>query len=227
MTAVATFAEHDARRLTERIRLLTTAVQDSLTKLATLIAEAREQQVHLALGYRSWPEYVVAEFGQTPLQLDRDDRRELVVKLAGLGMSTRAIAPVIGADQKTVVRDLATEASASVAERNVTSLNGSVRTVTPRPAPPAAPPPEVAVDAEVVDWTPRPTSPEDHAAAEESRRRARVIEDARIEAGRIVTVVRVCVATVIAGTEEGIDGLITHPMLADLRAAIDLLEARL
>lgn len=48
--------------------------------------------------------------------LRRSQRRELVTYLAGEGMSTRAIAPVVGTDQSTVVRDVqAPDANASPA----------------------------------------------------------------------------------------------------------------
>src|SRR5690554_7207364 len=103
---LGTLTEPEARRLTIRIRNLAESVEESLSKLADLIAEARDRKAHEALGYRSWTEYVAQEFGRSPLQLDRDDRRELVVKLRGMGMSTRAIAPVVGASQKTVDRDV-------------------------------------------------------------------------------------------------------------------------
>lgn len=43
----------------------------------------------------------------------KPERRELVEYLSGEGMSTRAIAPIVGVDQKTVVRDIRREANAS------------------------------------------------------------------------------------------------------------------
>lgn len=46
--------------------------------------------------------------GQTGGHLFRRDRPELVAYLAGEGMSTRAIAPIVGAGKDTVHRDLAT-----------------------------------------------------------------------------------------------------------------------
>ncbi|WP_196374769.1 hypothetical protein [Propionibacterium freudenreichii] len=44
--------------------------------------------------------------GEQPMRLPREQRRELVTYLAGEGMSTRAIAPIVGAGQRTVVRDV-------------------------------------------------------------------------------------------------------------------------
>jgi len=108
---LASITETDARRLTERIRLLTSSVQESVEKLSELISEAQASGAHVALGYRSWTEYVAAEFADSPLRLGRDDRRELVVSLAAQGMSTRAIAPVVGVAHKTVARDLAAPVS--------------------------------------------------------------------------------------------------------------------
>lgn len=54
--------------------------------------------------------------------------------------------------------------------------------------------------------------------------RARTIEAARTEAGRIVATVRSSVATVLAGAEQGERGLINKAMIRGLREAVDLLE---
>lgn len=40
------------------------------------------------------------------MRLSRDERRELVGELSNAGMSTRAIAPVVGAHFDTVARDV-------------------------------------------------------------------------------------------------------------------------
>jgi len=45
-------------------------------------------------------------FGDSPLRLERDARQELVAELSGQGMSTRAIAPILGVSQKTIDRDV-------------------------------------------------------------------------------------------------------------------------
>lgn len=65
-------------------------------------------------------------------------RHELVAYLAGEGISTRAIAPIVGASQATVTRDLApTDSNESVAHPStVTSLDGRQRPSTqPKPEP--------------------------------------------------------------------------------------------
>lgn len=95
-----------ARELTERIRSVTASVKARLEDLAVLIAEARDRQAWMVLGYRSWTDYVAGEFADSPIRLDRDQRQELVGYLAGEGMSTRAIAPVVGATKSQVDRDI-------------------------------------------------------------------------------------------------------------------------
>jgi hypothetical protein len=85
----------DARRLTERIRYSALAVRDGMEKLQTLVEEAQAGQAHVALGYKSWTAYLADTLGHEPLRLPRDQRQELVGYLAGEGMSTRAIAPIV------------------------------------------------------------------------------------------------------------------------------------
>lgn len=95
-----------ARRRAERIRLLATAVAENLAKVRELVREAKAADDHLALGYSSWTAYLADLFGDEPLRLARDVRQELVAELAAQGMSTRAIAPIVGVAHKTVARDL-------------------------------------------------------------------------------------------------------------------------
>lgn len=101
-----------ARQITERIRLLAESVADGIDRLVERIHEAQRLGVHEALGYRSWTEYVSKEFAGVLPRLGREPRRELVATLTETGMSTRAIAPIVGADHSTVVRDIARGASA-------------------------------------------------------------------------------------------------------------------
>jgi transposase len=55
------------------------------------------------LGYPSWTAYVAGEFSNAQRGLDPQKRVDLVAKLAGLGMSTRAIAPVVGVGKSTLL----------------------------------------------------------------------------------------------------------------------------
>lgn len=121
-----------ARRLTERIRLNCIAVRDGVEKLQALLDEAKEGNVHVALGYPSWPAYVADVMGDEPLRLSRDDRREIVGYLTGEGMSTRAIGSVLGVSAMQVSRDREQPASGVT---NVTP--GSDQHVYPQNAPTA------------------------------------------------------------------------------------------
>lgn len=95
-----------ARRLTERIRLIAANVADNVEKLRALVAEAKEGNVHELLGYPSWTAYLKDVFGDEPLRLARDVRQELVAELAAQGMSTRAIAPIVGTSHMQVANDI-------------------------------------------------------------------------------------------------------------------------
>jgi hypothetical protein len=100
-------SESDARRLTERIRYTAMSVRDGVEKLQSLVAQAQEGQAHVALGYKSWTAYLADVMGDEPLVLARDQRRDVVAWLAGEGMSTRAIAPIVGVSKDTVARAIA------------------------------------------------------------------------------------------------------------------------
>jgi hypothetical protein len=134
--------EADAKRLTERIRLIAENVAEQMDKLAGLIDQARVGSAWLALGYRSWTAYVAAEFANVLPRLDREPRQEFTRELAARGMSTRAIAPVVGVDNATVHRDLTRVASATpetpqggvVRTPAVPDATTEAPTATPRPA---------------------------------------------------------------------------------------------
>lgn len=103
----------DAERLTTRIRLRLDTIADNYTAVMPLIREAIEREAHRALGYRSVGDYVSKCFGDALSRLGVDVRREVVRELTEAGMSTRAIAPVVGVNNATVHRDLARVASAT------------------------------------------------------------------------------------------------------------------
>jgi transposase len=97
--------EH-AKALTERIRLTAQTTRERLQRLAELVEQARAGEVADVLGYASWTAYLADVLGGQ-MRLDGADRRELVGYLTDQGMSTRAIAPIVGASPKTVARDVA------------------------------------------------------------------------------------------------------------------------
>ena len=98
--------ESEAARLTTKIQLRLGTIADSVELVVAMIEEARNGNAHTALGYRSWGEYVADKFGGTLGRLTKVQRLPLVELLASQGMSTRQIAPVVGAAFKTVARDL-------------------------------------------------------------------------------------------------------------------------
>lgn len=97
----------EAERLTNRIALKFDSMADTYVGALPLVREAIERGAYLALGYRSLGEYVADRFGGALAKLGVEIRREVVRELTAAGLSTRAIAPVVGTSFKTVARDLA------------------------------------------------------------------------------------------------------------------------
>jgi hypothetical protein len=136
-----------ARAVTDRIK----------TKMGDLMADvvrAYQGRVWLALGYKSWPDYIKGEFNHAPLSLPRGERQAVSTLLRGQGMSTRAIGPAIGESHQTVANDLATVKNLTVESEPVpvTGLDGRVRNYSvtcTNPQPPEAaqpaPPLEITV----------------------------------------------------------------------------------
>ncbi len=96
----------DARRRCQQLHLLLESMTRQKEKVLTLVSEAKEQDDHLTLGYPSWPAYVSAEFARALSDLTRDDRRWAAVALAQTGMSSRAIAPIVGVTDRQVRADV-------------------------------------------------------------------------------------------------------------------------
>lgn len=127
----------DARRLTERIRITAHNYAEARDKLVALVQEAKDGNAHEALGYESWTAYLSETLGAEPMRLARDDRQDMVRVLSAEGMSTRAIASVVGVDQKTVSNDRRAqrereEFSSPAPAAPVTGLDGKTYT---RPEP--------------------------------------------------------------------------------------------
>lgn len=96
--------EPEARRITERIRTALDRFSTSYADLAERVAEAYDRRADLALGYGSWAEYATAEF--KPAEgLAASIRQQVVGLLSAQGMSTRAIAPVVGVSHMQVSND--------------------------------------------------------------------------------------------------------------------------
>lgn len=99
--------------LTDEIKLTASLVKDYLVDLRNLVEEAKGSNVWQVLGFPSWTAYLADTLADEPMRLGRDERQELVGYLSGEGLSVRAIAPIVGADNKTVHRDIAAVANAA------------------------------------------------------------------------------------------------------------------
>jgi hypothetical protein len=105
----------DAERRALKISLRLDSIADNFEAVMPMIREALELGDHLALGYRSPGEYLSTRFGNALERLPLVMRREAVRELTAAGLSTRAIAPVVGVSNFTVhadqaaVRDLTPE----------------------------------------------------------------------------------------------------------------------
>ena len=119
--------EDGPKLMTEKqARAVTDQIRTGLGKTLDLIKKAFDGQAWKVLQhgtegrpYKDWDEYVKAEFADIPLTLPRAKRKETVVSLHSLGWSTRAIAPVVGADNKTVHNDIKeAEAAAPTVENS-------------------------------------------------------------------------------------------------------------
>lgn len=96
----------DAERLTTRIRLRLDAIADNYVAVMPLIREAIERRAWDALGYSGVSAYVSECFGDALAHLGVEVRREVVRELTEAGMSTRAIAPVVGVSDRQVRYDV-------------------------------------------------------------------------------------------------------------------------
>lgn len=116
VVAVRLLSPADAQRLTQRIKLVASGVRDGLFKLRNLVDDAKSTNAWQVLGFASWTAYLADTLGSEPMRLARQERQEIVAYLSGEGMSTRAIAPIVGASKDTVQRDRAGVSNETPAE---------------------------------------------------------------------------------------------------------------
>jgi hypothetical protein len=96
----------EAKMVTTRIRGLVETITSSTEKVVSLIEQAEAGRAWSALGYDSWTAYVAAEFSGAMAGLQRAERVPITAKLAETGMSSRAIAPVVGVSDRQVRADV-------------------------------------------------------------------------------------------------------------------------
>jgi hypothetical protein len=127
----------EAERISNRISLRLETIADNYEAVVPMIREAIERRAWEILGYRSPGEYAADRFGGAMSRLGVEFRQAVVRELSELGMSTRAIAPVVGVHHDTVASDIKsapTVGDPTVGEppAPITGLNGKTYS---RPAP--------------------------------------------------------------------------------------------
>lgn len=128
----------EAERITARIADKLDGIADNLEQVLDLIGQALTRQAWKPLGYASPTAYVSERFSGALQRLPIETRRSVVGELSAAGMSTRAIAPIVGVGNKTVARDIAATVSPDTVDpdRKVISLDGRQRPATqPKPEP--------------------------------------------------------------------------------------------
>jgi len=149
----------EAERITARIADKLDGIADNLEQVMPLIREALTREAWKALGYTGPTAYVSERFSGSLGRLTPDVRRPIVGELSAAGMSTRAIAPIVGTGPTQVRNDLrqvrtecAPESPASPASPDPAPVIGMDGKTYRRPS----------VDretGEVLDETPEPAKP--------------------------------------------------------------------
>jgi transposase len=114
-----------AEQVTSEIREHGKALVTHRTKFAAAVKRAKDGQAHVAMGLPSWPEYVATVFANMP-GLGKADAEYLTAYMAGEGMSSRAVARVLGVSQSTAARMIrqAEEQGTVSADRKVEGTDG-------------------------------------------------------------------------------------------------------
>lgn len=94
-----------AKMLDGKITSMVDGIGDRLALLGGYLREAEQGQIHLALGFNSWPAYLDERLAGR-WALKGEERRRAAQMLASHGASTRAIASITGASKSTVARDI-------------------------------------------------------------------------------------------------------------------------
>lgn len=105
----------EAERITTRIADLLDGIADNIDQVIPLIREALTRQAWAALDYNGPSDYISERFSGALQRLSPEVRRPFAAELSAAGMSTRAIAPIVGVDQSRVARDVQVMRSASPA----------------------------------------------------------------------------------------------------------------
>lgn len=97
----------EAETITAAIKTKLEAIAENVDLVVPLIEKAKTDGVHEVLGFKSWAQYVTFHFNGVLARLNKYERQPIVELLSRTGMSTRAVAAVVGVSKDTVSRDLA------------------------------------------------------------------------------------------------------------------------
>lgn len=160
-----------ARRITELLRVRGTSFRESYERLQQIMAEAHDGRAWEFLGYPSWTAYVADVFKDEPMLLQRDAQRSMAQLMSAEGMSTRAVAQVLGTSAATVYRDVSgvsfetptpepvsSGSTVATSERVVIAETRHVD-ITPEPSPTPTPAPRKVTGLDGKTYTP-PTQKE-------------------------------------------------------------------
>lgn len=96
----------EAERITARIADKLDGIADNIEQVMPLIREALTREAWKPLGYSGATAYVSERFAGAFGRLPAAVRQPIVSELSSAGMSTRAIAPIVGVSNKTVHQDM-------------------------------------------------------------------------------------------------------------------------
>lgn len=118
----------------EVARNLTNEIRRALEFTWDLVIQAYQGRAWLALGYKTWNDYCVKEFGNQHIAIPREDRDEVIGSLRSAGLSVRAISDATGLGRGTVGRSITANTQAeqsSVPDGTVESRGSGVPNGTP------------------------------------------------------------------------------------------------
>lgn len=96
----------EAERITARIADKLDGIADNIEQVMPLIRDALTREAWRPLGYSGATAYVSERFAGAFGRLPAAVRQPIVSELSSAGMSTRAIAPIVGVSNKTVHQDM-------------------------------------------------------------------------------------------------------------------------
>jgi hypothetical protein len=150
VTATGTAILRQARSIDKRLREAVQAHAVTRAEVLKILHEAKEfEQIHLKLGFASWPAYVNDVL--TGLALTDADDQETMQLLSAEGLGQRAIAAVMDTSQSTVSRALRKSGESNESPEPATRTAGPDGKSYPRERKPAAKP--------TVITDPMPTEP--------------------------------------------------------------------